>query len=128
MARLRPIGDLQDLPKVHTFCAHHTGRRLASRFSGRKRSDSRSVGRVSRRSLCFHRRPLTGAPDRRSIGDGCLSVCLWRAYQRLHLVKAVQPAHSKPVIAAERASDSAVGKCTGSIIRVVPTFDARCGK
>jgi hypothetical protein len=26
MARLRPIGDLQDLPKVHTFCAHHTGR------------------------------------------------------------------------------------------------------
>jgi hypothetical protein len=43
MARLRPIGDLQDLPKVHTFCAHHTGRRLASRFSGRKRSDSRSL-------------------------------------------------------------------------------------
>jgi hypothetical protein len=42
-------------------------------------------------------------------------------HHRLHLLDAVLPAQSRPVIAAERASVRAVGKCVGSVIGQIIT-------
>jgi hypothetical protein len=51
-----------------------------------------------------------------------------RGYHRRHLLNAVQPAHSRPVIAAERASVRAVGYSGSIIVEYLLRFDARCGK